>query len=239
MDFYGYSISYMITSSWILTLFFIHKNYDTKRFIWISAISIAFTLIPISGTNTGLYKLASITTFPFLLMYLTKYKRSVVSFWGIVFIGVFICGMVSKLRNNTYEDSRILDMDVEPKITQLYGLKTTSERAKYIEDICDKIEHINKNVIVIGNKSLLFEHLYLLGNDCLRPYFWRSYKDDEYVSDVCKYLNENNVSTIISTSDSSIDESPLLSIELSKLSYVLSYEGEEYTMYIKKAEHHE
>lgn len=242
LDFYRYRISYMITSSWLLTLFFIYKNCDKQhvmQFVWISAISIVFVLIPISGTNTGLSKLATYTTFPFLLMYIKNYKRTVVVFYVVVFIGVFLSGILAKYRYNTFEDSRILDMDAEPKVAQLCGLKTTAERAKYIEDVCDKINHIKGTATIIGNRSLLFEHLYHLENEYTKQYFWRWYSDNEYVTTECKYLSENEVSTIVSASDSPIENSSILPKELNRLGYVLSDEGEDYSIYIKKLDSHE
>jgi hypothetical protein len=172
-------------------------------------------------------------------MYIVKYKRQVVGFYVVVFIGILFSGMVALFRNNTYEDSRILDLDAEPKVSQLYGLKTTTERAKYIEEVCDKINHIEGSTTIMGIRSLLFEHLYHLENEYTKPYFWRWYCDKEYVKAECKYLSENDVSTIVSTSDSPIDISPILPNELNRLRYVLSDEGAGYSIYIKKTDNNE
>jgi hypothetical protein len=136
---------------------------------------------------------------------------------------------------NTFEDSGILYSDTTPSLQQLSGLKTTKERAEYIENLCNEIETAKRPIAVIGNRSLLFENIYHLQSEYTEPYFWRNYSDDEYMSALCEQLNKENVPTVISVTESSKeDEYEKLTRILSPLGYSVESKSDNYSVFLKQ-----
>jgi hypothetical protein len=174
-------------------------------------------------------------TFPFILIALPQFTPRIKAFYKIVFIGVVVSAFFGKLRMNTFEDSGILYSDTTPSLQQLSGLKTTKERAEYIENLCNEIETAKRPIAVIGNRSLLFENIYHLQSEYTEPYFWRNYSDDEYMSALCEQLNKENVPTVISVTESSKeDEYEKLTRILSPLGYSVESKSDNYSVFLKQ-----
>jgi hypothetical protein len=237
-DYYRHRIGLMISAAWVMTLIFsaiANRESRDKSWLWMFIASAVFAVVPVSGTNTGISKLGTVFTFPFILIALPQFTPRIKAFYKIVFIGVVVSAFFGKLRMNTFEDSGILYCDTTPNLQQLSGLKTTKERAEYIENLCNEIETSKRPIAVIGNRSLLFENIYHLQSKYTEPYFWRNYSDDEYMSALCEQLNKENVPTVISVTESSKeDEYEKLTSILSPLGYSVESKSDNYSVFLKQ-----
>lgn len=237
-DYYRHRIGLMISAAWVMTLIFsaiANRESRDKSWLWMFIASAVFAVVPVSGTNTGISKLGTVFTFPFILIALPQFTPRIKAFYKIVFIGVVVSAFFGKLRMNTFEDSGILYCDTTPNLQQLSGLKTTKERAEYIENLCNEIETAKRPIAVIGNRSLLFENIYHLQSKYTEPYFWRNYSDDEYMSALCEQLNKENVPTVISVTESSKeDEYEKLTRILSPLGYSVESKSDNYSVFLKQ-----
>lgn len=158
---YNFALYYVATSISLVLIYIIDNkiNYQKHESRLIILFIVLMFVHPF-GSNTGLIKASFFfLMFPFTILML-KLKNH--KFWLGTLVIISTLGVVTKLAF-PYQDSNFFKLDSAVSIAALSPIKTQEDRAEYLENVIQEINHLKRKRIAVyfyGNKSHIFHYLY-------------------------------------------------------------------------------
>lgn len=204
---YNFLLSYLFTAFLVAAILYIIINqYLDQRHIEFFTINMSialllFAVIPISGSNTGLYKVMNIYFYPILLCYLPPLKSQTVK---QTVVGVFIILLIYFPYNKTkflYEDAGITDTSACTKLPGITNIYTTPMRAQYLNNVYQDAKTMiqkGNQVLFVGSSRLIFEYMLSCRAQYATLNFWVDLNDEDYVLKTKIFLlSKNNISVFV------------------------------------------
>ena len=197
---------------WGLTATYIWQNRHSKRARLIGCAILAFSVIPCTGSNTGLYKVAIYAFLP--LAYYIAWP--VIRKWRYVaVIPILIVALYLPLRwvSFTYRDAGLPSLTTGLPYAQLKGIKTTPQKAEWVTDVGQTIEGYlakGERPVLMGKSRFIFQYLYGL-YDLFDQSFSAQWNEPFYLGHLENYLSTPPLSPFILLE---VDEYPNQTTEL-------------------------
>jgi len=159
-----------------------------------------FFLIPIAGSQSGLFKANVIFFIPFLIrLFWTRFSQPVKCTFLSVMMAVLLYLPVQRMRFQ-YEDRGILRTQAKVEHPALWGIRTTAARKVYLESVMSDLKALRGPYIFVGRMRHMFDFL-SRQDGVYSEKFWSYLDDDDYVADTQRHLSEKRIQTVFLVPD--------------------------------------
>ncbi len=212
--------------------FIVYCQMKNKWDYWpIACIILLLSLVPPTGSNLGFRKTLAIFALPIALTYV-KLTKSQLTILLSVYASIVLF-FVPMNRMYIKYDTGYSKCTATTDVPFLKGIYTTPKNAQCIQEVYDASQSLNHEVLVLGDKSLMFD--YLTGNRpkyntmTISRYFW----DDVYVDGTINYINENNVKNVLVLKERVYE---VMNDRLVKQGFQLTKDNKEYFLFQRTSE---
>lgn len=146
---------------------------------------VLLSIVPLIGSNTGLYKFVLLPSIPILAIYLHKHVSVNVKHFGFIVLAGFLIYSRFGMRRFSYGDAGLVESTYEFKDGLAKGLKTTPLEGEYVDLVMSDMKPYasGKTLVLRRTNEYIFEYLLQSRNSYLRHRFEGvDYNDKDYIN---------------------------------------------------------